>query len=125
MKRASFRKLLSVLLALIILSCSVVTLSSCASEKGEEKDTAGTDPVAVRYFLSDDYNYSPVVVVQAEPGEDFTIPRIPQKSGHLFIGLYDGKNHTTATAYVDANGANLRTVTEDIVLYPAFIKTGN
>lgn len=107
------------IITFIIGSCSSCTFENGLIDKSEEN---AENKVVLRYYLSDDYNNSPVGFKYVEKGSSFVIDAKPTKEGYRFLGWYDNSNLNIARQYADYNGNSVQPLQGDIILYPIFIK---
>lgn len=113
--------ILGLLVIAIVLFC-IFGIRSCAMSREAVKDAKASQEVLIRYSMDPDINSGEVTVVYVKKGQDFILTSLPQKAGYMFLGLYDGENFAEAQMYVDPNGYCLIPVTEDITLFPYFVK---
>ncbi|MBE6601440.1 MAG: hypothetical protein E7637_02900 [Ruminococcaceae bacterium] len=113
---------IAVLLVIAILLFCIFGVRSCAMCREVVKEAKANVRVSIRYSTSPDLNSGEVVVVYVDKGKDFVLTSIPEKEGYMFLGLYNGENFAEAEMYVDSNGYSLMPVTEDMTLFPYFIK---
>ncbi len=102
---------------------ALVGISSCV--KGNKEIAAAKEAgnsVVLRYFETDDYDTSKIIYLRISNSENYQLTQIPSKDGYTFGGLYDGPNYATSEIYVDSNGVGIKIPTQDILLYPVFIK---
>ena len=109
---------------LFIIMFIVGSCSSCVSEKDQINRTLenAEGNIALRYYLSDDYQNSQVGFMYVERGKSYTIEYIPVKEGYRFLGWFDSPNQQIARQYADFNGRSILLVQNDMILYPIFIK---
>ena len=106
-----------ILFVITFFSCGI---SNSIETKGIKKEAQKHEEstVVVRYYddVTDD---SRVHYIRVQRGQHFTLEKLPDGSGSetvTFIGLYD----SASNMYVDANGNSVKTLDNNIVLYPKF-----
>ena len=109
---------------LFIIMFVIGSCSSCVSENDQinrsEENAEGK--IALRYYLSDDYNNSQVGFMYVEKGKAYTIEYTPVKEGYRFLGWFDNPNQEIARQYADFNGRFILLVQNDMILYPLFVE---
>ena len=101
-------------------------ISGCIAKNDVRREINGyNDWVCVRYYMGDEEDSVVKYKLQAD-NEFFNLAQndIPRKEGFVFAGFYDNKDFNNGAQYVDNLGEGLIIITEDIVLYPAFVRVG-
>jgi hypothetical protein len=107
----------------LFLSFAITGISSCVSGNKQISDVKDkmSDSVVVRYYMSDDYDNAQIVYLRVYDTDNYSIEKFPRKTGYTFAGLYDGKDYLTSQLYVTGDGYGIKTLTQDVLLYPVFV----
>lgn len=111
-------------IALFLIMFIIGSCSSCIDENNRIKgvEDYSENKIALRYYLTDDYNNSQVGFLYISKGKSFSIDYFPKKEGYRFLGWYDNPNLQIARMIADKNGFSKETVNTEIILYPIFEK---
>lgn len=111
------RKKSSFFVIILVIVMCVVCLTACGETKTD--DNSQVDNTTKEYTIqyTDDTGTHQITVTKDMP---YSITSIPQKTGYVFMGLFDAE--IGGTQYVSASGASLALFTDarNLVLFPQF-----
>ena len=100
----------------LLLALLAAVLVACNEDKENGADTLPSEAEYIIQYTDDDGTHT--ITVRA--GEPYSIPAIPSRTGHNFLGLYDAERG--GTQYVNAKGASIAPFSDNknMVLFPQF-----